>query len=226
MAEEEKKKKAPDEPGGTAEAGEQAPSAPKKKAPSPVALAVIGLAAFVVFLGVFSFTMGVFSKKPAEKPAAEQAKNSTETKPVTVAGHETPATSDSTGEGGVEFNFAKDDTDTLLELTRLEAEKRRIETERLAISLERQQLETTRREVEGLLATKKEVQAERIAYLAKLFDGMKQNEVSELMAQLDDRIIVAVLPQMKPASASRVLAMLPPARAAKITTMLLGLDKS
>ena len=73
--------------------------------------------------------------------------------------------------------------------------------------------------VEGLLAKKDQVKSERVAYLAKLFDGMKQDEISKLMAQLDDNTIVAVLPKMKAASASKVLAMLPPERAARITTI-------
>jgi len=209
------------------EEGDSKPEETKKKSsPSPIVLAVAGLVAFAVFLGVFSFTMGVFDKKPVEKqaeePSAQQAPSEAEPEEYAdlTNGYERY------GEEQIDFNFGGDEADTLDEITWIEAEKQKIAAEQLKLAVERKQLETLKREVEALLSRKKVIANERIAYMAKLFDGMKQDQIGKLMAELDDATIVAVLPKMKPASASKVLAMLPPERAARITTILLGLGKS
>jgi len=226
MAEQEKKKTDGDSE-SQAESPENQPKETKKsKAPSPIVLVVSGLAAFAIFLGVFSYLMGVFDKSATEEPTAEQA---VEQAADTTSGHEVvsdESASEDTAPAEIEFNFGGQEEDTLAELSWIEAEKRKIQAEQLELSLERRQLEALKREVEGLLAQRKRVAGERIAYLAKLFNEMKQDEISKLMAELDDETIVAVLPQMKTKSASQVLAMLPPERAARITTLLLGLGKS
>jgi flagellar motility protein MotE (MotC chaperone) len=221
------KKQINGDPDSQAESPEnQTEDVTKSRMPSPIVLAVSGLAAFVVFLGVFSLLMGVFDKPQPTEPAADQP---VEQAQEAAGGHEAvaddPVTED-TAPAQIEFNFGNSEVDTLAELSWIESEKRKIQSEQLELALERQQLEALKREVEGLLAQKKRVAGERIAYLAKLFNEMKQDEISKLMAQLDNETIVAVLPQMKTSSASRVLAMLPPERAARITTMLLGLGKS
>jgi flagellar motility protein MotE (MotC chaperone) len=231
MAKGKKKEEAPpaEEPVEAPEAGgegtESKPAA--KSGPSPIILTVSALVAFVVFLGIFSFTMGVFDKKPAVDPAtAEHAADSTKPQPATAehAEQDAPAFADDE-EGKIEFNFAQEAPDTLAEISWIELEKKKILSDKMAIAIERKQLESLRREVENLLAKKDLIKGERVAYLAKLFDGMKQDEVGKLMEQLDDNTIVAVLPKMKTASASRVLAMLPATRAARITTILLGLNE-
>jgi flagellar motility protein MotE (MotC chaperone) len=218
---------APDKAAEASEASEDS-AAEKTKAksgPSPIILAVSALVAFVVFLGIFSFTMGVFDEQPPEDQAATEQSSETH---QPSSGQEETADEyvDDQGDDAeqVEFNFGGEEPDTMAEVSWIESEKKKIQSEKMALAIERKQLETLRREVEGLLAKKNQVKGERVAYLAKLFDGMKQDEISKLMAQLDNSTIVAVLPKMKVASASKVLAMLPPERAARITTILLGLD--
>ena len=224
---EEKKKQAADEASEASEASESQPATSKKKlSRSPVVLAVSGLVAFIIFLGVFSFTMGVFDKKSAEDQPAEQPAGQAQGQAEDGEQAEYTSEGEDTGEDQIDFNFGGTEPDTLAELSWIEMEKKKITAEQLALAIERKQLETLKREVEALLVKKKQVEGERLAYLAKIFDGMKKDEISNLMAQLEDETIVALLPKMKVASASKVLAMLPPKRAAKITTMLLGLGKS
>ncbi len=229
MAKGKKKEEAPpeEEPAESSESGEGTESkAAAKSGPSPIILAVSALVAFVVFLGIFSFTMGVFDEQPAEDPAtAEETAAAGEDQAAIAKNSEKPDASHDNDEGQVEFNFGGEESDTLAEISWIESEKNKIQSDKMAMAIERKQLEILRREVESLLAKKDQVKSERVAYLAKLFDGMKQDEVGKLMAQLTDNTIVAVLPKMKASSASKVLAMLPPERGARITTILLGLDE-
>jgi len=50
---------------------------------------------------------------------------------------------------------------------------------------------------------------------------MKPEEVGKLFANLSDDIVLSILPQMKPANASKILALLPPKRAARISTSMI-----
>ena len=63
-----------------------------------------------------------------------------------------------------------------------------------------------------------------LVYMAKLLDGMKPDEMTGLVAELDNKMILKVLPKMKPQNASKLLAQLPAKRAAAITTALLDSD--
>ncbi len=212
--------------------GESGEKENPKSGPTPIALAVIGIVAFVIFLGIFSFMLGVFDKDAVvegpEGTDAAQAHDSTSQASSGQASqyyqegyeHYQPDTQ-------VSFNFAdaEAESDSMEEISWIEQEKKKIKAEQLELAVERRELESLKRQVQSLLQRKKQVETERIAYLAKLFDNMKKEEVGQLMEQLDDDTIVSVLPRMKAESASRVLAMLPPKRAARITTMLLGLGQ-
>ncbi|HWR84161.1 MAG TPA: hypothetical protein VN285_12745, partial [Candidatus Deferrimicrobium sp.] len=66
-------------------------------------------------------------------------------------------------------------------------------------------------------------ESERITSLAKLYDGMEAKAVAKLMADLDDEIVVSILPRMKSKNASEVLQMLPPKRAAKLSREMLAI---
>lgn len=225
MADEEKKLPTDEDEIDAALDDEQADEPVKKKGPSPIILAVGGLVIFVLFLGVFSYTMGVFNKEETAEQAAEDAASPTGEHQAGDEQAEQSSDNDPADDDGVEFNFGQSEQDTLAEVSWIESEKKKIQADQLALAVERKQLEALRREVEVKLARRKQIEGERVAYLAKLFDGMKQEEVSKVMAELKDETIVAVLPRMKNASASKVLAMLPPKRAARLTTILLGLDE-
>jgi flagellar motility protein MotE (MotC chaperone) len=186
---------------------------------SPVLLIVVGLAAFVVFLAVFSYMMGVFSPKPpvnAEAPAeTTPAADSAETQTrqfVSDFGRAAAAVEAAQQRGGV---------DTIAALSELDQRHKEIVAEEARLQIERQELAALKGQVEQLLSQKKAIAGEKVLYLAKLLDGMKQDELAGLMGKLDDKTILAVLPSMKPQTASKVLALLPPERAAQISTQLL-----
>lgn len=55
-----------------------------------------------------------------------------------------------------------------------------------------------------------------IAELAKLYDGMKPAQASQILLQLPDQTVIEILRKMKPKSASKVLEAIDPIRAADI----------
>ena len=187
---------------------------------SPVLLIVVGLVTFVIFLAGFSYMMGVFDPKPpatAAVPAeAKSAADSTKTdgqsqEYVSEFGRAAAAVEAAQMSG----------VDTMAQLSELDQRHKEIAAEEASLRLERQELTALKSQIEQLLSQKKAIAGEKVLYLAKLLDGMKQEELAGLMAKLDDKTILAVLPSMKPLNASKVLALLPPERAAQITTELL-----
>ncbi len=70
------------------------------------------------------------------------------------------------------------------------------------------------------------VETGRIAQLAKLYDGMQPTAVAQLMANLDDKTVVDVIPKMNAKQASAVLALLPPARAAKLSKQMMTIAEN
>ncbi len=64
-------------------------------------------------------------------------------------------------------------------------------------------------------------ESSRISKLAKLYDGMDSRAVAQLMANLDDKTIVSILPKMKIKNASAVLQILPPQRAARLSKQMI-----
>jgi flagellar motility protein MotE (MotC chaperone) len=74
------------------------------------------------------------------------------------------------------------------------------------------------------LLTLQQAETSRVSALAKLYDGMDAQAVASLMNNLDDETVVALLPRMKAKTASSVLAMLPPQRAAKLSQQMITIS--
>ncbi len=53
------------------------------------------------------------------------------------------------------------------------------------------------------------------------YDGMKAQDIAKLFANLSDDVIISLIPRMKPANASKILALLPPKRAARLSTKMI-----
>ncbi|RKX18968.1 MAG: hypothetical protein DRP51_08240 [Candidatus Zixiibacteriota bacterium] len=72
-------------------------------------------------------------------------------------------------------------------------------------------------------ALKKIEQAEsaRIINLARLYDGMRPEQVGKLFENLNDKAVLAILPRMKSANAAKIMAIMPPKRAARISTKMI-----
>jgi flagellar motility protein MotE (MotC chaperone) len=194
----------------------------KSKKLSPVTLIVAALLSFVIFLGVFSYTMGVFDSAP--EPTAEKTSKEAGTETADQAPAGDYASDYGEAAAAVEAAQTGGSVDTIAELSLLERRQREIAAEEKAIAAQKEELESLRAEVEKLLGKKAKVAEEKVIYIAKLIDGMKAEEMSGLITNLDNATILAVLPKMKPQTASRVLALLPPKRAAEITKELLSTE--
>ncbi|MCP4583190.1 MAG: hypothetical protein GY839_16400 [candidate division Zixibacteria bacterium] len=89
---------------------------------------------------------------------------------------------------------------------------------------EKAELEVLRDEIQRLLTRKSKDEEDRMYNLAKIYDGMDQERVADVFSQMQDSLIVALLPKMKPNNASQVLEFMTPKRSAKISRMMLEGD--
>ncbi|MCJ7507744.1 MAG: hypothetical protein MUO85_03300 [candidate division Zixibacteria bacterium] len=201
------------------EAETQAP--PKK---SKLVLFVgAGLVVFIVFLVFFSFSLGVFDK--------ERLKGELGLTEDTTASAIQAQPEDSTAETYVDNSesTAQPEEDTTAVAGEdsvknwIEQQKTKIQEERTIVEVQRRELELLKVEVDNLLKQKKAFEDERIGKLAKIYDGMKAQEVAAMMNNLDDDTVVAVLLKMSTRNAAKVLGLLNPERAARISNKLMAL---
>ena len=208
---------APDaKPSGEATAESAEGATPAKKL-SPITLIVSALVSFVVFLAIFSYTMGVFDPAPPPPPEETAAAPEKSTEP----GAQQFYSPYGEAAAAVEAATTSSAVDTIAEISLLDKRKRELDAEEMEIAAKRRELEALKNEVEQFLQAKKGIADEKVTYIAKLIDGMKAEEMTGMITNLDNATILAVLPKMKPQTASRVLAILPPKRAAEIATLLL-----
>ncbi len=97
----------------------------------------------------------------------------------------------------------------------LAEEKRKVDSEKAEV-------QSMRDEISRLMDLKKKLEDSSLYNLAKIYNDMDPIQLANVMIDLDDTLIIMVLPKMKNDKASRILEMLPPARSAQISSMLLG----
>lgn len=209
---------------------EEVPAAAPTKSKLPLLAGAIGFLLFIVFVAVFSISMGVFSSSNVV-PGSEQAED--EGKPHDEAEVEAKArdfhpsyyedyaaeedlpTGDSLGQMTEE--------DSLSRIAWYEKQKQEIEGERRKIELERRELETLKYETMNLLDQRKHIEDANAVQMAKLFDSMKAAEVAAILANMTDQQVGMILMKMKKQNASKVLAAMPAERAAQITSQMMNL---
>ncbi len=119
-------------------------------------------------------------------------------------------------------SVAKDSLDTL---NWIQKEMSKLAMEKSSIDSQKQALDSLNITVNKGLNKIGQAETARLASLARLYDSMKPDEVSRLFENLDDSLIVQILPQMKPVNAAKILALMPPKRAAMISTQLISIAK-
>ena len=113
---------------------------------------------------------------------------------------------------------AEDSIDTLNWIQKEMARLSEVNAEHEKRLRELQELE---RKIDEAMVKIEQAESTRMVKLARLYDGMKPDEVAKLFANLDDDMIVTLLPRMKPANAAKILGLLPPKRAARISTQMI-----
>jgi len=132
---------------------------------------------------------------------------------------------------GLEFIFATPDQemmdkamtpqDSIDTLNWIQKEMVKLDKKTKELEAKRKEYETIEYKVNQSLLKLEQAESARIINLARLYDGMKPHEVSKLFANLSNDVIISIIPRMKPANASKILALLPPKRAAKISTSMI-----
>lgn len=108
----------------------------------------------------------------------------------------------------------------------LKTEKSALAAKEKDLAEREQKLALLDKKVSQKLLTLEQAETARISNLAKLYDGMDPRSVAQLMANLDDETVVALIPRMKTKNASSVLALLPPKRAAKLSKQMITIAEN
>lgn len=113
--------------------------------------------------------------------------------------------------------------DSLKALSWLEKQKNELTQRESALATRQKVLEELDRKVSQKVMRLEQSLADRVASIAKLYDGMEPDAVAKLAENLDDSIVVAIIPRMKQKNASQLLSLLPPQRAAKLSKQIITL---
>ncbi len=105
----------------------------------------------------------------------------------------------------------------------LEKEKHKLAKRERSLDLKQRELEKVDRKVSQKLLRIEQAESSRINQLAKLYDSMDPQAVAQLMRNLEDEIVVELLPRMKSKNAAIVLSLLPPKRAANLSKQMITL---
>jgi len=225
-------------------AAEAAPEEKKPKSKLPLMLIVIVIGAFIVTVGIFSFAMGVFSSKPEIKNATEAGKP-VEATADTMAALEgdaadvakleekifgQPQLVETDTAGAAENTVAeKPSPDTSVTepdpAQQADEEKARLAGQRAELVALKNDLDAQEKRLQKLLAQIETVESSRISALAKLYDGMDENQVAPLITQLTEEQAVQVLMKMKPANAAKILGAVSPEWAARISAKMITLTE-
>jgi len=205
------------------------PSATDEKSKVPILAAAIGVLVFVLFIAIFSISMGVFSSSNVTHlPATQDGESDTAGETDTAHGvgdfhtsyyddlylfEDSPEESDSSS--GLS---AKDSVE---HLAWYDEQKREINSDKRKIEIERAELEKLKYETMNLIEQRKNMEDANTVQMAKLFDTMKADETAAIMANMTDERVGLILMKMKKQNASKVLAAIPAERAAKITLQMI-----
>jgi flagellar motility protein MotE (MotC chaperone) len=115
-------------------------------------------------------------------------------------------------------------SDSVEAMTWIEAEKKKITARNKALDEKAKRLEALERAVNQKLTKVDQAEAARLSGLAKLYNGMKPEQVARMLVKLNDKTIVAILPRMKSAQAAKILGLLPASRGARISQEMITLS--
>lgn len=108
----------------------------------------------------------------------------------------------------------------------LAKEKHKLVKRERSLELKQRELEKVDRKVSQKLLRIEQAESSRVNQLAKLYDSMEPQAVAQLMRNLEDEIVVELLPRMKSKNAAIVLSLLPPKRAANLSKQMITLAEN
>jgi flagellar motility protein MotE (MotC chaperone) len=90
------------------------------------------------------------------------------------------------------------------------------------IKREKSELQKLKTEVTTLLREKSKADSLQLGNLAKMYDGVEPAQLAQVMSNMDDSLVIAILPRLKAQKAGKILERMPADRAARISSKLLG----
>lgn len=105
----------------------------------------------------------------------------------------------------------------------LDKEQKKLAARESDLTAREQELQKKDREIAQKILKIEQASSDRVTNLAKLYDGMEADAVSKIMANLEDELVVSIIPKMKQKNASSVLALMPPQRAASLSKQIITL---
>lgn len=104
----------------------------------------------------------------------------------------------------------------------LEAEKEEIKQQKAQLLKDREDLENIKKQIDSLRTCQSKAVEDKMYNLAKIFDGMEKQQAAKVFAQMEDSLVISILPKMKSANASLILQYMEPTRSAQITKLILS----
>lgn len=127
------------------------------------------------------------------------------------------------GQDALESETSLSREESLKAVDWLTKEQEKLQTRETELAAREKELQKKDHEVSQKILKIEQASADRVTNLAKLYDGMESEAVAKILANLDDDLVVAIIPRMKQKNASTVLALLPPQRAAKLSKQIMTL---
>jgi flagellar motility protein MotE (MotC chaperone) len=113
--------------------------------------------------------------------------------------------------------------DSIKAMTWLDKEKANLAKRESDLAVREKQITELDRKVSQKVLKLEQASSDRVANLAKLYDGMEPDAVAKLIANLDDSLVVSIIPRMKQKNASLLLSNMPPQRAATLSKQIITL---
>jgi len=180
-----------------------------------IVIALVAAGSFTGYAVIFGMTMGL---KPAQMvstmiPPKAPQKTDAENKEagqdsIIVAGNDSTSKSDSL---------------TAI-VTVPEPHEDTIQAQIAQLNQEKAELSKLKSEITELLKVKSMADSARIANLAKMYDGVEVTQLAAMIANMDDTLVLTILPRLKTQKAGKVLEAMPADRAARISSKLIGIN--
>ena len=84
-----------------------------------------------------------------------------------------------------------------------------IQEQMASITRQKAELEKLKSEVSTILKAKAKADSTQISNLAKMYDGVEPAQLAQVMANMDDSLVIAILPRLKSQKAGKILEQMP-----------------
>jgi flagellar motility protein MotE (MotC chaperone) len=178
-------------------------------------MTIVSIACFAGYVVVFGMAFGISPSQMTHVFSAQQ----------TVADAGDGAKSDSTAVNdstALAKNSEASDSTAAIEPANEKGTSDSLSLRLADIKREKSELDKLKTEVTSLLKAKAKADSIQLGNLAKMYDGVEPAQLAQVMSNMDDSLVIAILPRLKAQKAGKILERMPADRAARISSKLLG----